>query len=644
MSENENLILGKYRIIEELGRGGMGVVYKAENVVIEKIVAIKKMFRDPRLTDAEYQEQAYRFLQEAKNVAKLDAHPNIVTIYDAGEENGEYFIVMEYLEGKDLSQHMEEGTVFDLKDCIKIAIAAASGLGYAHEKGIVHRDVKPSNIMLLSSGEIKVMDFGIAKALDSAAKTRTGMAFGTLGYMSPDLKFKDIDGRADIFSLMVVFYQLVTRQLPFPGDSFYEYYDNLNSPEFDPLPPSQLNQNIPMSLEMIIKKGLIKDRKFRYQNCNELIQDLSKAFNELETGEPTNIIPRGTQPPPQPPTIQPIEPKGVDTGEIPADKEGKQRKGSMDGGTSISPGEKSTSTIDKERKKRILLYSSAVVIVALLIFLSLSGTFFRSNGNVQITPPGNEVSQEEKDQGKEGKSNGSGKITNSSPSSAPGKSISPGVASVLNKSLSPSPQSSPVEVSLVKVPKNLKADRLEYAKKGEEKKIIERNDFDSSSFKEWQPGKYSIIFIKKSHNPIPRSIELQPGKQHTIEGPTSDEWKKEKKTILTLESSVSCKVKIFRKSDGKLMKPPSPLKLNAGVKSEIPLKPGVYKIVASQDGYDNLPIKVTLNKGSYIPKQINLSRSYTPPPPTRKTIIQPYRQPYSRPKHTEPVIRPGGVE
>ncbi|MCD4782826.1 MAG: protein kinase [Candidatus Eremiobacteraeota bacterium] len=554
MSKNGSLVLGKYKIIEELGRGGMGVVCKAENVVIEKLVAIKKMFnKEGRLTDAEYREQANKFLQEAKNVAKLDAHPNIVTIYDAGEENDKYFIVMEYLEGKDLSQCMEEGTSFEMKDCINIAIATASGLGYAHEKGIIHRDIKPSNIMLLSSGEIKVMDFGIAKALDSMNITRTGMSFGSLGYMSPDLKFRDVDGRADIFSLMVVIYQLLTRENPFPGDSFYEYFDNLNNPEFVPLPPSQLNPNIPKCLETIIINGLFKDRNLRYQNCDELIQDLKKAMNELETGEPAQIILRGSQSPPPSPDVQQTEPKGKDTVKTP------------DTRTTVMD-ELAQETTDEERKKKILLCSVAAAIVALLIFVSLLSTIFKKN-------------VKDKTWGTIATGNGT---------------------------------PSPAEEVIVKVPTDLDANLLKYARKGEKEEIIEKKEFNSNRPFYWHPGKYTVIFIKKWHNPITRNIELQPGERHTLEGPTLNDWKSEKKTILILKSNVSCKVKIY-KGDGELATKEL-IQLAGKKETPLELEPATYSIKANakKSGYKAFSKKVTLNKGDNILSKIDIKlKPYT---------------------------------
>ncbi len=218
---SSNIILGRFRLQHEISRGAMGIVYKGLDITLEREVALKKMMLNPILNREEQIVQLKRFINEAKAVAKLN-HPNILTVLDAGEYEGDYYIVMEYLEGKDLGEYLNEGTGFTLTDSINIIIQAAMGLGFAHQYGIIHRDVKPGNIMILNDGSVKVMDFGIAKVVGNKTLTGADMAIGTIGYMSPEQceDSSNIDARSDIFSLCVILYQLITGQKPFPGDTF----------------------------------------------------------------------------------------------------------------------------------------------------------------------------------------------------------------------------------------------------------------------------------------------------------------------------------------------------------------------------------------------------------------------------------------
>lgn len=285
MPNSDNLLFDKYQIQEEIARGGMGIVYRGIDKSLERTVAIKQMVINPILNKEEQEELIRKFIKEAKNVARL-SHPNIVTVYDAGEFEGNYYIVMEYLDGKDLADCLEEGIFFNISTSLDIIIQTAKGLRHAHRHGIFHRDVKPSNIMRLTDEYTKIMDFGIAKALDSKTRTITGMTFGTIGYMSPEQLDENlpVDGRTDIFSLSVVLYQLATHQKPFPGDSFITYISKLASDSFQPTPPRDLNSQIPKSLERVIRKGMARNPDERYQSMDEFISDLESVIDEIKSG------------------------------------------------------------------------------------------------------------------------------------------------------------------------------------------------------------------------------------------------------------------------------------------------------------------------------------------------------------------------
>lgn len=287
----EKLIGGKYRILREISRGGMGIVYVGEDLNLERKVAMKKLIVSPVLTEEEQEILIERFIVEAKAIARLN-HPSIVTIYEAGEFEDEYFIVMEYLEGEDLATKMEADGDFDVETVVKMGIQMGEALGAAHKKNIYHRDVKPSNIMQLKSGRVKIMDFGIAKVAWAKTMTTTGRTVGTVGYMSPEQLEAgvSVDGRSDIFSLCVILYQLLAGQRPFPGDTYAQFITKLISKEFHPTPLRSLNRRVPESLEIVVKNGLIRDREYRYQTAEELVQDLKEVLEEVLTGKKAMVF------------------------------------------------------------------------------------------------------------------------------------------------------------------------------------------------------------------------------------------------------------------------------------------------------------------------------------------------------------------
>ncbi|MFB3923182.1 MAG: protein kinase [Terriglobia bacterium] len=267
---------GRYQIVSELGRGSMGVVYQGFDPVIGRTVAVKTMLVEG-LTPAEFEDFKARFQREAQAAGVL-AHPNIVTVYDFGEDEGILYLAMEFLEGKSLQDLVEQQTVLPVETIIPMYEQVCSALDHAHSHKIVHRDIKPANIMILDSGLVKVTDFGIAKMM-STGMTQAGQILGTPNYMSPEqVKGRQIDGRSDIFALGVVLYELVTGEKPFGGQNITTViYKIINE---NPIPPRELDATIHPGLSYVIQKALAKNPDERYQTCKELAEDL-KNYKQL---------------------------------------------------------------------------------------------------------------------------------------------------------------------------------------------------------------------------------------------------------------------------------------------------------------------------------------------------------------------------
>lgn len=269
--------LGRYEIVGELGQGAMGVVYKAIDPLIDRVVAIKTINLGLALDDKE--EYEGRFYQEAKAAGRLN-HPNIVTIYDVGKSGDVAYIAMEFLQGRELRDIMNDGGVLPVDQVLDIVAQVAQGLAYAHEHEIVHRDVKPSNIMVVRDGHAKITDFGIARMASSSVRTQTGMVLGSPKYMSPEqVMGKPLDQRSDIFSLGVMLYEMLTGQAPFNGENVNAImYQTVNAV---PTPPSTMNPAVPEMANFIVAKALAKGLEDRYQNAKDFAIDLRACRDTL---------------------------------------------------------------------------------------------------------------------------------------------------------------------------------------------------------------------------------------------------------------------------------------------------------------------------------------------------------------------------
>lgn len=271
--------LGRYEVIKELGKGAMGIVYLGKDPKINRMVAIKTLQFDTDLDEAQLKMVKDRFFREAESAGTLN-HPNIITIYDAGEDYDISYIAMELLDGDDLKKNCEKGSLLPIRRAVEIVAKVANALDYAHRQGIVHRDIKPANIMILKDGTVKVTDFGIAR-ISSSSKTATGTVLGTPSYMSPEqIAGKKVDGRADIFSLGVTLFELLTGEKPFKGESIAQLLFQITQEKHPD--PKKFNPDIPDCLIPPLDKALQKDPENRYQTAGEFEADLKNCLAEIK--------------------------------------------------------------------------------------------------------------------------------------------------------------------------------------------------------------------------------------------------------------------------------------------------------------------------------------------------------------------------
>ena len=268
--------LGKYLIQRELGRGAGGVVYRARDPIINRLVALKTITTGL----AEYPDLLQRFYQEAQSAGGLQ-HPNIVTIYDLGDADGIPFIAMELLEGESLDQLISRRAPLPVPLKLTYALQACRALDYAHKRGIIHRDIKPDNVMLTRDGTVKVVDFGIARVLETS-KTQTGMLLGTFAYMSPEQYHGEhADARSDIWSFGVLLYELLAYQRPFRGSTPASLMHSICQQE--PIPLQEASPECPAALEKVIQKVLRKSPDERYQSMEEVLLDLDPICKSLQS-------------------------------------------------------------------------------------------------------------------------------------------------------------------------------------------------------------------------------------------------------------------------------------------------------------------------------------------------------------------------
>jgi serine/threonine-protein kinase len=278
--------LGRYELVRVLGKGAMGIVYEGRDPNLDRRVAIKTV-KVENLSDEAAAEYEARFRTEARSAARLQ-HPNIVSVYDSDRDGDTAFLVMEYIQGDDLKHHLDKGVRYSLQQAFAIVRDLLSAVDYAHRQGIVHRDIKPANLLLEPDGRVKLTDFGVARMQDSGEATRTqGNMVGTLKYMSPEqVQGQKIDARADLFSVGVVLYQLLTDKRPFDGDNDFTIIHQIIG--HTPPPPSSFNARLPAAVDGVVARALAKNREDRFATAGDFSNALQSA---LQLAEDATILP-----------------------------------------------------------------------------------------------------------------------------------------------------------------------------------------------------------------------------------------------------------------------------------------------------------------------------------------------------------------
>jgi eukaryotic-like serine/threonine-protein kinase len=311
---SEPWMLGRYEIVAEIGKGAMGVVYRANDPMLNRTVAIKTI----NMAEAEAEgvaEYEARFYTEAKAAGGLN-HPNVIIIYDIGKSGDLVYMAMEYIEGRELRELLVDGKPLPTVQAVDIAAQIADGLAYAHQHQVVHRDVKPANILITPDGRAKIADFGIARMRTNESRTQTGVIMGSPKYISPEqVVGKRADHRSDIFSLGVILYQSLTGGTPFNGEGLSALMYQITNHE--PPPPSSVNAQVPVMLDYIIAKVLAKTPESRYQSAADLANDLRECRVQLEGSRASAASLTATRPIPitPPPVPAPIVAADTNAGE-----------------------------------------------------------------------------------------------------------------------------------------------------------------------------------------------------------------------------------------------------------------------------------------------------------------------------------------